>query len=357
MPTDGGPLILPHGGIFKGRADTGFGTGYSFNLGSFQGVYDDVAPHDYAEAAQVVDLTNVDVITFRLGLRGAAAGARPSNLVALGHFDGSPTFTAGDWDLAYCRDGGSVTGTAVGSPVIFGTGKFGPCVVFNAAEYIYWSGANIVDSIADKFTIELWIRPDYSGTPSAHQYFYALSNSSSSVNNLVTLAHMASGPYVGNLRALVYSSMGSGIVDINAGSFSPTSGNWYHTSFNVNTDDGASRLFLDGGQHDATDTSTGTRTAAMEYMVLADNGFGGGSVNAFAADELQVYDAVQRTADFDVPEAALPENYWLFRVLIGSSLVHEEKIYPLADTEFPQRAINVAPFTGSQTVRLRLVAV
>jgi len=248
-----------------------------------------------------------------------------------------------------------VTGTAVGSPAIFSTGKFGPCVVFNAAEYIYWSGANIVDAVSDKFTIEMWIRPDYSGTPSTHQYFYALSNSSGGANNLVTLAHMASGPYAGKLRALVYSSAGATIADINA-AWSPTSGTWYHTSLNPDVDSGASRLFLDGGQHGSTDTNTGTRTAAMEHMAVGDNGFGSGIVNAFAADELHAYDAVQRTADFEPPEAALPEDYWLFRVLVGSSLIHEEKIYSSADTEFPQRAVNVAPFTGSQTVRLRLVA-
>lgn len=356
MPIDAGPLALPHGGVIQGRAQTGIGTGYSLNLGSVDLLYDDVHPWDEAEFSQTVNLTNVDVITFRLRLKGAAAIVRPSDLIALCHCDGlAGTAAVGGtvWDLDYARDGGTLTGATVGSPAL-AAGKFGPAFIFNAAEAVTWSGANLVDAAVDTGTLSLWWRPDYTGAPGARQYLASISASGASQNNGVRVYHDA-GPVLG---WEVYDSSGVAITTATR-SFSPTSGTWYHVEVPWDTTVGTgwgSALFVDGSKQGADVAGTGTRTGTAQRLA-AGRWLTTSNANAFGIDEIQVYDTAQHTADFDAPDGALPEPYWLFRVVAGGGVFYEDRIVQGVDTEYATRSVNVSSVTGSKALDFKLIAI
>ena len=354
MPSEGGPLILPHGGVHQGRAQVAFGSGYSLNFGSFVGLSDHVAPQSSEELYENVDLTGVDVLQFALGHRGATAPdpLRPTSLVALGHFDGPPTYTVGAWDLAFVRDGGSVTGSAIGSPAI-SSGKFGAAVVFNAAEAITWGGAGIVDAMVDKGTASVWWRPDYSGAPAADQFIWSMSNSDSSVANGARIYHDNGGLLFWD----VYDSSG---VQITGGSrtFSHVSGTWYHLGIAWDTTPGTgwgSAVFFDGNRLGAQVAGTGTRTGAAQYMALG-RWQTTTNANNFGVDELRADDVDLWDDDFERPDSALPEADWVFRVEVGGSVAYEDKISPGSAKDYPVRSVNVESFTGSHNVAFKLIA-
>jgi hypothetical protein len=354
VPVDAGPLALPHGGVIQGRAATGIGAGYSLNLGSVDLLYDDVHPWDEVKWLQTVDLTNVDVITFRLRIKGAAAIARPSDLIALGHCDGhAGTYGGTIWDLDYAKNGGSLTGATVGSPSL-AAGKFGPAFIFNAAEAITWSGADLVDTAIDTGTLSFWWRPDYTGAPGARQYLASISASSASAVNGVRVYHDA-GPVLG---WEVYDSSGVAITTATR-SFSPTSGTWYHVEVPWNTTVATgwgSALFVDGSKQGADVAGTGTRTGTAQRLA-AGRWLTTSNANVFGIDEIQVYDTVQHVADFDAPDGALPEGYWLFRAGVSGGIAYEDRIYPGADVEYATRSINVFTSTGSVPLNFKLIAI
>ena len=349
MPTEAGPLALPFGGVSQGRAELDFGSGYSLNLGSASRVYDDVHPWDYAQWRQSVDLTSIDAITFKLRLQGAAPVDRPSDLVALAHCDGLGTT---EWDLDYAREGGTLTGSIVGAPAV-STGKFNQAFVFNGVEAVTWSGSDLVDTATDIFTLALWWRPDYTGAPGARQYIWSMSESSSSQNNGVRLYHDA-GPVLG---WDIYDSGGISICSATR-SMSPTSGTWYHLELVSDTTPGSgvgSEIYLDGAIQGSGAAGTGTRTGTAQYAA-AGRWLSTSNSNTFAIDEIQLYDTIQHMAPFDPPDGALPEPWWYFRVMAGSSTVYEDKIYQTTDVDYMTRAINVSGFSGSTNLDFRLVA-
>lgn len=353
MPGDAGPIVLPHGGTSQGRAQVDFGDDYSLNIGSPDLAYDDVHPWDQAQYRQTVNLTSVDVITFKLRMKGAGAIARPADLIALGHCDGLAALYGGtSFDIDYAREGGSLTGAVVGSPAL-ATGKFGQGFTLNAVEAVTWTGADIVDEAVDTGTLSFWWRPDYAGAPGATQYIASISASDASQNNGVRVYH-AAGPVLG---WDVYDSSGVSIVSATR-SFSPASGTWYHIEVPWDTTTGSgwgSALFVDGVKQGADVAGTGTRTGTAQRMA-AGRWLSTSNSNTFGIDEIQVYDAVQHTDDFDAPDGALPEPFWLFRVAAAGSVVYEEKIEATTDETYETRAVNVSSVTGSVSLDFRLIA-
>lgn len=349
MPTEAGPLALPYGGVSQGRAEIDFGTGYSLNLGSADRVYDDVHPWDYAQWRQTVDLTSVDVITFKLGLQGAAPVDRPSNLVALAHCDG---FGTTEWDLDYAREGGTLTGTTVGSPTR-AAGKFNEAFILNAVEAVTWSGADIIDAAIDTGTIAFWWRPDYTGAPGARQYLISTSESSASQNNGVRVYH-DTGPVLG---WDIYDSAGLSICSATR-SFSPTSGSWYHVLMEWDTTPSTGQgsvIYVNGSIQGSLAAGTGTRTDTAAYMAVG-RWLTSSNSNTFGIDEIHVYDELLYQEQFDPPDGALPEPWWFFRVVAGGTTVYEDRIYQSTDVEYTTRAINVSAFTGSTDLDFRLIA-
>jgi hypothetical protein len=351
MPTDAGPIALPSGGVSQGRADTGFGSAYSLNLGSFDKVYDHVRSHDYASWSQTIDVTNVDVVTFRIAMSGASPVARPVELVALGHWD-NWLWKSDSWALAYARDGGDLTGTTIGVPNIQ-PGKFDDCLSFNAAEAVTFGGADLIDAMINTGTVSLWWKPTYTGAPAANQYIFSSSKSDSDRSDELLLYHDTGQ----NLVWTIYDSSG---VQILTGSraLAQVNGQWYHLElgYDVTVATGfGSMLFVDGAKQGATVAGTGVRGGVSEYLA-----FGRWqtttNANSFDVDEFQAYDAVQHTTDFDVPTSPLPELFWAFQVLVGGSVFYEDPIYESTDVEYVSRAINVSSLSGSQSFDLRLVA-
>lgn len=107
---------------------------------------------------------------------------------------------------------------------------------------------------------ECILNTNYTGTPSVgegDQYFIDIGNGVDDVNR-VDLWHDRPS---GQLRFRVCDTVGALIVDIST-PFAPVAGVPQRLQANWNITSGESRLFLNGTQIGATDTSTGTRTTA-----------------------------------------------------------------------------------------------
>ena len=99
---ESGPILLPYGGVSQSRADTGFGVDYSFTLGAYVEKTDDVDVGDYAEIAQSVDCTGVDLITFKLGGAGVSDGSWKLTVLVGSHTFIDETMT-GSTEFDYVR--------------------------------------------------------------------------------------------------------------------------------------------------------------------------------------------------------------------------------------------------------------
>jgi hypothetical protein len=201
------------------------------------------------------------------------------------------------FDLDYARDGGSITGQRGGNVDLNASGKFGGCLDISDASpsYVLYSGAGIADAMISTGCISLWYKPWYSGTPATTQYpFYFTTGAGT--NNRIYCVHNTAG----NLIAYVSDSTGGVIATISA-AWAPTSGIWYHLELNFDVAAGASRMFVNGVQHGSTDTNTGTRTGTMDSFAFGVST----TVQTSFLDEAILYDAVQHTAGFTPPSAAL----------------------------------------------------
>jgi hypothetical protein len=204
--------------------------------------------------------------------------------------------TTPSFDLDHVRDGGSASASTNGSPTIETYGYFGNYLSLDAsAEYVSFSGVDIVDRAIDYGCIELFVKPGYSGAPSNDQYFFAMAQSNSVGNNLVILYHATSSA----LYFEVYDSTGTLIFSIPV-SWSPTLGTWYHLSGNWDTANGASRFFVDGTQQGSTSSATGTRSSSIGWVGLGRTVGSTTTMNS-GIDQLVVYDRVQRESNFTVP--------------------------------------------------------
>lgn len=354
---DSGPLLLPHGGVYSGRADTGFGTNYSFTLGSFIERYDDVAVGDYGEVTQDVDVTSVDVIGFRLGLRGVDDGF-PDDMLVLGRFN---DLAGQSFDLDYIRDGGTPTILKFGSPEIVWPGVLGfgnGAIEIGNQEGVQYDGDNVVSGLIQAGCVPFRLKPGYSGTPSDHQYFYTSGVRAAPSQNAVTILHMHT---TGLLVIGVNDSSGSVIIFGALGAWSPSAGTWYDLELNFNVGAtglgaGESRLFVDGTQFGSTQTGTGTRSDSSDFIIVGADPATDPYASNYTLDELHVYNATKHTASFTPPTAEYGSANWRFRVFAGANELYRVEFGSGIDANFIERAVNVSTLTGTQTLKFRLEA-
>jgi len=342
---DAGPLLFPHGGVHSGRAQTGFGTAYSFTLGSFLERMDNVDVGDYADLTQDVDLTSIDIIGFRLGLRGVENGF-PSDMLALWQYN---DFAGQSFAPDYVRDGGQPTITTYGSPAIVAPGVSGfgaGALELNGPDGLLYEGLDL-SGIGNIATISFRVKPGYSGTPATGQTLFVAVESIVSLNNAVQIVH---DDVTGKIFAEAKDSGGSTAVQLET-PFNPDGTSWYHVEFGFDVTN-KSYLFVGGalGDSDAASASRGDTLSKVAMGTLL-------SINHdIVLDELHIYNTVQHELAFTPPTYELGTPNWRFRVFAGANELYRVEFGDETDADFIERAVNVSTLTGTQTIKFRLEA-
>jgi len=200
--------------------------------------------------------------------------------------------------------GGVLTGVATGGAAVAGN-KLD--LAHDDLRYVSYSGTlnapgTQTGTIRKKFT------PNYSGTPSNNQIIYSLTKAAGDTTNAINIQHSAGG----DLRAVIKDSSDVVIFAVNFAAFSPTAGVEYEIELNYDISGGASRLFLNGVQQGATDTSTGTRDGNIGLLRIGSNE-GATADSNFSLADLIVFSTVQHTANY-TPGYALEETRYLASV-------------------------------------------
>jgi len=223
-------------------------------------------------------------------------------------------FSGQSFDIDLVRDGGGKTPSKIGS----GTGsidagsKFGAGALKFAGDgisYLHWYESNLISALVNSLTVEFFVKPLYSGTPSAHQVFYCSGMQAGSNVNLIYILHSSSD---GSLYVYFYDSSGA-LIGSCSGAFSPNGSSWYHVSYNgafaPSSASAAHRLFVHGGQLGSTSYGAGTRNSSSQLIRIGTDVSGSAYVPHFVLDDLRLYDTVKRIANFTPPASELSLDY------------------------------------------------
>lgn len=212
---------------------------------------------------------------------------------------GSPTFGANyDTNINGNWSGGSLTGTGTGSPTVAG----GKLDLKGGTKYVDYSAVGNANS-AQVGCVRMRYTPNYTGIPSAWRVLWAIANSAGSLNNRIELRHSSSA---GQLQVRINASGGGSIATHTLANWLPTAGVEYEIEFNWDLTTGAHRLFINGVQHGATMSSTGTRsTVATLFRVGADYNATDKANAEF--NDVVVFPTVQHTTNY-TPGYTVPDN-------------------------------------------------
>ena len=226
--------------------------------------------------------------------------------------------------------GGSATGTASGSAAVSG-GRLD--LTGNTNKYVDYDGTSNVDT-AQVGCIRFKLKFDYSGNPPADYHFFTICKADADTDNEISLRHDATLPAA--LILMIRDSGGTALInDVNLGVFYPVSGEEYWFELNYDLTTGATRLFINGKQFGATQTTTGTRDTSIDLLRIGSNN--DDSTNAdFYVDDFFFFSTVQNTADHS------PAEYWDgTTALSGLDYLEGQSVVVVADGKF-QPALTVA---------------
>lgn len=194
--------------------------------------------------------------------------------------------TGKDADIA----GGTATGTLAGDASV----ASGVLSLDGTGDYISYDAASNMPG-TQAGAIKIRLTPSYSGAPASNQYFFHISHSSGTPNE-ISLRHDAGTT---KLAVLVRNSVGGVIaeMDFGQGTWSPTSGTPYSFEFDYDLTGGASRLFINGVQYGSTDASTGTRSDSVSSLWVGAK-FDGSNSFTGTVDYFSTHTAVLHTANF-----------------------------------------------------------
>jgi hypothetical protein len=217
--------------------------------------------------------------------------AAPSSMLAGAHYDDEAGDTVA---LDYVRDTLAPTASKTGAPTVVVSGKFDAALLLDAAEYVEYDGTEFLNALGTTGTVEAWIKPGYSGSPSTQQNFVYIVEDGGFVDR-VSIWHTASG----FLELYVNGSAGTVIASVSK-SWTPTAGTWYHIAASWN----ASTAWLwANGTEQGNASVTGARAGTANYLAI---GYDKSAAVAqdFTLDELAVFDTALYTTAFTPPAAA-----------------------------------------------------
>jgi len=190
---------------------------------------------------------------------------------------------------------GDITGTAVcGASVV--SNKLD--LSYNDLRYVDYDAVDNADS-QQVGCIRFILTPNYTSPPSVTRVFLSIGNATGSLANLLQIQQQNNS----NLRFVMYDK-DDNLVVLQDTSQSFTAGISYEIEFNWNLTTGANRIFVDGVQLGATETSTGTRDGNINFLRVGSNGAATGASD-FKINNVIVFDAVQHTSNY-TPSALEP---------------------------------------------------
>lgn len=231
------------------------------------------------------------------------------NATAVARYDSTIDLTDG---------GGTLTGTGFGAPVITGN-KLD--LTGDVERYVSYDGTGNVDSAIQTGAVKFKFTPNYNGSPATDFNLFCLSKAVGDTDNKILLIHKdAGGGGADQLRMDIVDSTGTDIINnFDFGTFVAVSGTEYEFELNWDITTGATRLFIDGVQLGATETSTGTRDNLIDLFRVGEDPDGGGASDGFFAD-FMVFPTVQHTANY-TPGYTLPASRFRIDVITLPSFV------------------------------------
>ena len=148
--------------------------------------------------------------------------------------------------------------------------------------------------------INFLVTPNYSSYPGVVQIFTGIQKADGDTTNLVQIQQQTAG----DIRAVIIDQNDVVIDSTNYAKWSPSSGTEYEIEYNWDITTGAHRMFIDGTQQGATQTTTGTRSSDIDLLRIGTNAAKTAQPDFFMRN-LIIYDAVQHTTDY-APSALKP---------------------------------------------------
>lgn len=184
------------------------------------------------------------------------------------------------------------------------SGGFLDCTGNTIDKYCKYSGYNNFN-FTQTGAIRFKYKPNYSGAPTgSSHYLFQLKNSSNN-NNMINMTHLLSS---GTLIMRIYDSTGAYIVAHSMGAWLPTAGTTYEFEVNIDLTTGAHRTFINGVQHDGTNTITGTR--ASDNIQLWAGGIVGYPSDGSIGDIL-IFNTVQHTTNYTPDWSGIYETIYV----------------------------------------------
>jgi len=186
---------------------------------------------------------------------------------------------------------GVLTGTPTGGAAVSG-GKLD--LRGGTTKYVSYVATGNADSL-QVGCIRFKYTPNYSGTPAADQNMFCLSQGLVNDNNSLVIRHNS---VTGNIFLRTCNNVGSYInADVQVGAWSPVSGTEYEIEFNWDYTVGAARIFINGIQIGATETTTGTRSGAVASLRIG-NFNTSDFTSDFEINDFMVFAYPQHTANY-----------------------------------------------------------
>lgn len=182
---------------------------------------------------------------------------------------------------------GSGTGTAFSGAAVSG----GKLVLDDLTKYVTYVAAGNADVLVQTGCVRLRYTPNFSGAPGSLRVLFTATGTSGNTVNYCAIYHQTNN----TLRAQIYNSAGVTLADF-TGAYTAVSGTEVEIELDFDVTVGANRLFLDGTQIGSTNTSTGSRTSAIGYFALGNDGLGTRVSGSF--DNVQIFSTVQHTSNY-----------------------------------------------------------
>ena len=160
-------------------------------------------------------------------------------------------------------------------------------------KYCEYDAENNAD-FAQTGCVRILYKPNYSGTPSANRFIFSINKGDGTLNNVLQISHLNTG----NILLSIYNDVGSSIMNINLGGWSPVADTEYEFEINYDLTAGATRLFVDGSQFGATQAGTGTRASSNINKIYLGTGHDATATADCSYGSILIFSVDQHTTNY-----------------------------------------------------------
>ena len=179
----------------------------------------------------------------------------------------------------------------------FGGGSLN--LVGDEEKRISYSYENLT-SLAQEGTIDFFFRPNYDGTPEKNISLLDIYNGTDN-NNRITITHEDDEM----LHFRIYNQTGSLASEVSF-EWNAEKGKFVNISFNFDLNNGNTKVFINGNQYGATDTSTSTRNALSsgELRIGASEDY----ITNFYIDDFVIFNKKKRNSSYSIRNNAQSDS-------------------------------------------------